>query len=241
LFVLADCLALAWWAWVQVQDPNTLSIQRVRIEGEFRQLKPAQLQATVEGQVKGGFFAVRVDDIRHALQRNPWVKSVAVRRIWPDGLQVTVVEKRAVAMWGERGLLDPEGEVFSPSKESYPPGLIRLDGPPGTEAMMLTRLGELRGWMAPLGVDVDGLTLTSRRAWSFALKEGPTVVVGRMGFGERLGRFVDEYPNLLSRQWNDLERVDLRYTNGFTVSLRKPGGPMAQQQNKEIRNGEKAG
>ena len=240
LFVLADCMALVGWAWVQLRDPHTLPIQWVRVEGEFRQLKPALLQAMVAAEVKGGSYTVRVDAIRQVLLRNPWVQSVAVRRIWPDGLEVRVAEKKAVAVWGEQGLLDPEGQLFSPPKESYPLGLIRLNGPPGAEARMLARLREIREGIAPLGLEVEGLTLTSRRAWSFALRDGPTVVVGRTGFEERVRRFIDRYPQLLSRQWNELGQIDLRYTNGFTVSLKPRSGATAQQK-EEHREGEKAG
>jgi len=237
--VLVDGLALAVWAWLQLRDPQTLPIQKVRIEGEFRRLKPGQLQAIVTKEVRGGFYTVQVDAIREALLQDPWVKSVSVRRRWPDGLQVTVLEKKAVARWGERGLLDPQGVLFTPPKDSYPSNLIKLEGPVGAEAQVLAKLGELKGLIASLGIELDRFTLTPRRAWSFEVKNGPVVIIGRTGFEERVKRFVDKYPTVLSQQWDQLERIDLRYTNGFAVGVKLKQKEATQSQEQAV-DGEKA-
>lgn len=221
VFVVADMMALMAWAAVQLADPNTLPIREVRIEGEFRQLKPERLRATVAAEVEGGFHTVQVAAIRAALLKDPWVKEVSVWRIWPDGLQVTVYERRAVAQWGNRGLLDPDGTLFSPAEDSYPAGLVKLEGPDGSEAQVLAKLRELERLLAGLDRGIAHLTLNSRRSWCFGLKTGPAViVVGRADFDKRVRRFAAKYTELSREESGEWSHVDLRYPNGFAVSSR---------------------
>jgi cell division protein FtsQ len=216
-FIVADVLALLGWAIDRLADPNTLPIREVHIEGEFRQLQPEQLRLLVDDHVYGGFYSVRVAAIRDALMRNPWVSDVMVRRVWPDGLQVTVYERRAVARWGNKGLLTADAILFSPPQDSYPSGLVHLDGPEGTEALVLAKLHELESQLQALHDEVSQLSLSARRSWSFALKQGPTVMVGRTDFKQRVERFVAQYQSVLLPNEEDVDLIDLRYPNGFAV------------------------
>jgi len=167
--------------------------------------------------VQGGFFTVDVDAIRRALLADPWVEQVSVRRQWPDGLTVYVREHIAVARWGEKGLLNVEGEFFSPDKNTFPQHLTELNGPEGTRPQLLDRLRVLRVALSHAGRDVVKLSLSDRRAWSFELDDGLTVIVGRKDFGDRVRRFARVFPTALSSRIADIDRVDLRYTNGFAV------------------------
>ncbi len=67
----------------------------------------------------------------------PWVSDIYVRRNWPDQVEVTVVEKNAVALWNESTLLSEAGELFTPEAETYPANLPQLSGPDGKQVDML--------------------------------------------------------------------------------------------------------
>jgi cell division protein FtsQ len=90
-----------------VRDPNNMPLRSVQVEGEFRKLSAEHLQHAVANAVRGGFFTVNVDAVRRAAESLPWVASARVRRVWPDALQLHVVEQRAAARWGEAGLKCP--------------------------------------------------------------------------------------------------------------------------------------
>ncbi len=224
IFVLVDTVALVSWGGFKLADPNTLPIIEIRIEGEFHQLRPDYLRATVAREITGGFFALEVERIRQALRREPWVKEARVARVWPDGLRVTVSEQRAVARWGREGLLTPEGTVFSPPKESYPQGLPQLVGNLGSEAQVLKRFYELSQFLSPVGWKVARLSLSPRRAWSFQVINGPTVMVGRTDFEGRIRRFIASLGRAVGGEAEGLMQVDLRYANGFAVKSRSMVG-----------------
>ena len=228
-FVVADLCVLLGFAGARLSDPKTLPIREVFIEGEFRQLKPPDLEALVAHQVRGGFFTVRVAEVQRGLRRDPWVKAASVSRQWPGGLRVTVYEERAVARFGERGLLNPEGVLFSPPAASYPDGLPLLEGPEGTEAQVLARYNRLAELLDRAGLLAQGLAQDARGSWRFVLKDGPLVLVGREDFEPRVKRFVAHYGRIAQSGRGVVARVDLRHTNGIAVSFRSEAVPAAHR------------
>ncbi len=219
-FVIVDLVALLSWGMTRLTDPASFPIRSVQIEGEFRQLKPERLQTLVARTTRGGLLMVDVEAIRRSLRRDPWVKGVWVRRFWPDRLVVTVYEQRAVARWGRRGLLNEDGGLFSPPKESYPQGLVQLYGPEGTESQVLNRLRELEFLFTEVDLEIAELGLNPRRSWHFELSNGPRVMVGRTDFDQRIKRFLARHAQLAGDAAGALEQVDLRYTNGIAVSFK---------------------
>src|SRR5205085_1432489 len=73
----------------------------------------ADLEAVMARHAGGNFFAAPIDELRVALERVPWVRKAAVRRVWPHRLEVTIEEHVALARWGGEGLLNTYGERFS--------------------------------------------------------------------------------------------------------------------------------
>jgi cell division protein FtsQ len=211
--VLAGC-AVAW-----LLDPHNLPIRSVRIDGEFRHLSATRLRSVVTAEATGGLFSVNVQDIRAALMADPWVRDVSVRRIWPDHLRVTVYEQRAIAYWGETGLLNDRGQVFHPTRASFPLGLVQLRGPAGSEGVVLRRYRQLAQWFRGHGLRIASVALTERRAWSFSIDGGFQVIVGRNDFEARVQRLLATLPRAPER-FRDGAVIDLRYTNGFAIRPR---------------------
>lgn len=216
---------LAFLVVVAVQyllDPRTLPIRHVQMNGEFRHLSPPVLQEIAEHVVRGGFFNVNVEVIRGALLDEPWVRHVTVRRVWPDSLSVYVQEQIPVARWGERALLNDQGELFAPAVDAFPEGLPILRGPNGTHAEMLARFRFIEHALAQHRQRAAMMTLSDRRAWSFVLAQGTTVILGRRDFLGRFERFTAIIPDFLVGSLDRIDAVDMRYTNGFAVRWKAP-------------------
>src|ERR1700733_13329913 len=88
----AAMIALAWagGAWA-VRQP-VFAFHQVVIDGSLVRVNPAHLQAVVHEELKGTFFTMRLNDARNAFSRVPWVRQIALRRQWPDRLEVNVTE-----------------------------------------------------------------------------------------------------------------------------------------------------
>ncbi|BCL76887.1 hypothetical protein JHS3_26230 [Jeongeupia sp. HS-3] len=193
-------------------------VRQVKIDGELSHVTKEQLQYVIKNELKGTFFTLNLDKTRQAFEKLPWVREVNVRRRWPDRLEVNIEEQRAYARWGSIGLLNTHGERFdAASNEALPV----LEGPEGTEKLMVEGYRMLKDAMAPLQKAPTHLWLSPRRAWRFQLDNGVIVEVGRDDAIERVRRFAVAYPNSLAliAEKHPFEYVDLRYPNGFAVRL----------------------
>ncbi|MDH3984920.1 MAG: cell division protein FtsQ/DivIB, partial [Gammaproteobacteria bacterium] len=71
--------------------------------------------------------------------------------------------------------------------------------------------------LAPLGVKVTRMALDNRRAWHLQLDGAVLLELGRTDGRQRLQRLVRAWPVVFAGRLDALQRVDLRYSNGFSV------------------------
>jgi len=198
-------------------NPENLPVRSVRIETPLKQVTQQQLRQLISAHVQEGFIRLDVDAIRHDLEALPWVYQASVRRSWPDVLMVRIEEQQAVARWGNAGLVNRHGELFTPQDKSDWSQLPLLRGPEGTEMTVVKQYQEVLEMLTPLGIKVSNLTMNERRAWSLRLSNGLQMVLGRNDTHLRMLRFVRVYADVLKPRLEAIDSVDLRYTNGFAV------------------------
>lgn len=218
--LLVTTVAGLSWGTLELSDPSALPIRRVMVAGEFTHLDPAQVQRTVAAEVDAGFFGIDVAALREVLLEEPWIRDATVRRVWPDALQVSIVEQTPVARWGDYGLLNEQADLFVPALDELPSDLVRLNGPLGSEAEVLARYTYVRERLAVLALQPTAVELSARHAWTVTTSGGREIVFGRKDFETRLARFMFGYSRALGEAWPHVGRVDLRYTNGFAVGER---------------------
>ncbi|PHS71039.1 MAG: hypothetical protein COB23_01930 [Methylophaga sp.] len=202
---------------VYLQQEDTLPILHVTVEGDFVHVSKNELIKAVSPYVKGSFIDVDVANIQSAGRSLPWVKQIQVRRVWPDRLHLIVEEQTAVALWGETSLIDASGEVFTPPRNTIPPGLVKLQGPKGTNVAMSMRLVKIQQHVSLLNFKVKKLTLDQRRSWKVNFENGIEVILGRAESEQRLQRFVNVFAGGLQHFQDHIIAVDMRYTNGLSV------------------------
>lgn len=203
-------------------------IQSVRVAGEFRNVDRTALEAVVLESIAGGFFQLDVGAVRAAALSLPWVRDASVRRVWPDSLHVAVIERSAVMRWGEGGLMESDATVFFPTSGIAGFDLLpRLDGPSGSESQVLERYRELRAVLAPLGSPVRRVSMTERGAWRVEMESELTLLLGQWRDAELVQHFTRAFPDVSAMRTAELDQVDLRYANGFSVRWRE-AQPVAQ-------------
>ena len=230
MLLLMAIAGSAIWCVTWLRNPTNMPLRAVHVEGEFRKLSKTQLQTAIAKVAQGGFFAVNVEAVRRAAESLPWVESATVRRVWPDTLQLHVVEQRAAARWGEGGVLNMRGQLFKPEEASIPPKLPQLNGPEELRRRVMENYIAMTAALAPIGRRVQTLALDQRRAWVLTLDNGVEVKLGRDDALKRLGRFVRVYPTVFAAREAELKTVDLRYSNGFAVRWDRSPETAGQQQ-----------
>jgi cell division protein FtsQ len=163
---------------------------------------------------------VDLASVRKALHAVPWVDAVSVQRAWPRGLNVLVIEQVAAARWGASGLLNTRGELFSTAERHIPPELAQLSGPDGKESVVAERYLAAQGRLVQAGLRLTAMRLDARGAWEFDLANGVTVRLGRRQFDERFDKFMLAALKLVTQRGDDIQYIDMRYTNGFAIGWR---------------------
>jgi len=106
---------------------------------------------------------------------------------------------------------------LAPAKITFPGNLPQLEGPEGTQEMVLKEYFFLEQLLRTHGMSLDVLRLDERRAWWFKLNAGLQVELGRENFEERATRFVKIVANALGPRMPDAIKIDMRYPNGYAV------------------------
>ncbi len=197
-------------------------VREVTVAHALQKTAREDIESALHGRIRGNFFAVSGDEVRAGLERLPWVRRAAVRRVWPDRLEVSLEEHVALARWGDDALVNTHGERFFGATEDALPLFV---GPAGTEQEVTLRYARFSDAVSPLQLQVERVVLTPRLAWQLRLSGGLDVMLGRDGelAEARLRRFVGAYGLTLGTIDRKHDYVDLRYPNGF--ALRVPGLP----------------
>ncbi len=213
------CSGVAAWA---VRQP-AFALRQIEIAGTLSQVNPAHLEAVVREELRGNFFTMHLADARKSLRRVPWVRDVALRRQWPNRLEIFVIEHSPLARWNDNALVDKDGEVFI---ADYDGELPQFTGPEGSAGEMSARFAEFGATLGRARLAIGEIRLSARGGWELKTVSTPalTIALGRNDPGQRLGRFVDYYARTvgaLARAGTRVEYADLRYRNGFAA--RVPG------------------
>ena len=200
--------------------PDLFPLREITVRGALRHTSAAQIEQATRGTLSGNFFSVDLAAVRESIEQLPWVRQVIVRRVWPDGLEVSIEERIALARWGDNALVDSYGERFDGQSNAALPTLI---GPPGSEADVTRHYRRFAALLAPLRDPLVRVVLTPRYAWQLRLRSGLRVMLGRdagkLPVEARLARFVAAYPQTLGKLPQRHEYVDLRYPNGFALRV----------------------
>ena len=192
-------------------------IRAIKIEGPFQRVSALQIEEAISDELENGFLSASLSAIQEMVVALPWIDQANVVRRWPGSIEISVSEQIPVASWGESGLLNTRGELFVAAARHVPAELPRLSGPEGQYAIAATRYLDIREQLLPTGLDVRRVHVDARGAWEMTLANGIVIRLGRRGVGERIQLFLDVAANIISRREQEIEFVDMRYSNGFTI------------------------
>lgn len=211
-------LVAALQGWIALQQ---IPVEKITVTGEMNHTRTTAVQDMVQPALAGGFLGADLQQVREQLEALPWIYQASVRRVWPNALEINVVEQLPIARWGETSFLNHEGEPFHPSNRAAWESLPLLRGPDGQADVLMDYYQRLVDMLAPLGLRVTQLEMDGRGEIEAVLSGGQQLVIGGSDFLERMHRFTAVYRAELDGRMDDVERVDLRYERGVAVAFRE--------------------
>lgn len=219
-------LLFSGWQLAKSGFKDIVPVENVEIESSYENISLNDLKQKVVSVLEGGYFTVDLEVIRGALLEMPWVEDASIRRQWPSGLYIRVIEKQPVAYWGAKEFLSSRGELFMPSTISNDRQLPKLSGPEGLQLKVWEFMAQVSKDFDKMGFEVKRLVLDERRSWTFAIvskeiTDEVIVKLGRDDTANRLNRFIQVFNNNKAIDLNAIAVIDLRYPNGFSLRNKK--------------------
>ena len=216
VFLICGVLAVA-----KLYQPETLPFKSIQIYGELSWIDRDRLNGLIMENIDGGFFSLNISQLKTQLEQQAWIESVAVRRVWPDVLQITANEQQPVAIWNGSSVINRYGEIFSPMGQELPKYLVKVSGPEGSHQLLMNHYFAIEKLFQEAGLRVASMDINDRRALQVILTNGVRILLGRVRnedeSAEEVQRFVTAYKGTLSPKFDEVALVDLRYTNGLAV------------------------
>lgn len=192
-------------------------IAEIGLYGEMRHLDRQLLGAELAEEFRGRLLETDVVALRQRLEEEPWVRRASVALRWPGLIEAVLQEEVPVARWGDKGLLNQQGDIFWPALKPEYEGLPRLSGPARDTSRVMAQFHDLNQLFRQADLKIVALDLEARGAWSLTLENGMRIIAGREALNERLARFLRLYQERLAERAGQIEQVDIRYTNGIAV------------------------
>jgi cell division protein FtsQ len=202
------------------QTDQVLPIRSIQLTGTFENLDQREVESTLQRYIGKGFFSLDIHQLQQTLKAKSWTDSVSVRRIWPDKLRVTITEKKPIARWDDDHLLSESARVFAARSADFGHlPLVHADN--HQPDWVLRQFQKLQAQFNRVDEPVVSLQVDSRGALDVTLINGLQIKLGRDHIDHKIDRLVNIYQQQILPRREKIERIDLRYSNGFAVAWKK--------------------
>jgi cell division protein FtsQ len=174
--------------------------------------------------LKGGenLMTLSSADIYGKISASPWIRSVSVRKEFPDRLDILVRETEPFALLDMKGrlfIVDERGKLLEELRESSMPFLPIISGDPFgdkevfSEAIRLVRAVKETGLMTRK----NRIEIIARKLNEIAVNlDGVVVKVGAGEYEDKLSRLAELEEEILNRHI-PVDYIDLRFANRVVV------------------------
>ncbi|MCP3688125.1 MAG: FtsQ-type POTRA domain-containing protein [Gammaproteobacteria bacterium] len=202
------------------QRSTLLPIKTIELSGSFNYIEQKAIEAILRPYVGQGFFSLDIHAVYKLLSDQAWADAVSIRRVWPDQLEVNIIEKKPVARWSRSQLLSNKAVVYDADTTGFD-SLPLVHAVNSEPAGMLRQFYALSGRFSALQETLVSLRQNSRGALDIALADGLVIKVGRSEVNRKIARLISIYKQQIMPRRLHIRQLDLRYSNGFAVTWKK--------------------
>lgn len=221
---MADCQATVY----EFLAAGGLRVEHIKVVGTALMPKAEVDEAIglIEGQ--SSIFEADPHAIQQRLEAKPWVARAEVRRVWPNRIEVLIVERRPMALWQSDGkvqVIDRSGTPISAHDPQRFGNLVLVVGQGA--AAQAAGLLDMLDKHPSLKPHVKAAVFVGQRRWNLRLDNRVEVRLPEEGADEALTYLVrlDSEQQVLARQ---IEAIDLRFPDRLIVKL-PPDSPLNPQ------------
>ena len=221
-FMLGGQLNYDGSPWTRIPDKLAslvgLAADDIRISG-LSHHDPELLMRALDIKPGGSLLGFDAGQARRMLEGMDWVASAAIQRKFPNMLEISVIEREAVAIWQRDGsyyLIDSSGvamgglELLGQSKFL----LVTGEGANFAAAELINHMEAT----PELRKKIRAAAMVGKRRWTLYLDNGVKIALPETGVAEALAKVsaLDASQNILAK---GITELDMRIAGQVTVSI----------------------
>lgn len=194
-------------------------IATVNLSGQ-NHITPGEILATAGVKPTSSLLFLDAEGARTRLEELAWIKRATVQKLYPDRLDIQVVEREGFALWQKDGMINViarDGTVIAPYSDD--PRYIRLPIVVGEGAEgHVTEIVEALSLVPAVREQVRAAIRVADRRWTLKMRNGIDVRLPEFGMPDALQHLavLDREKSLLTR---DVTIIDLRLADRVSVRL----------------------
>lgn len=194
-----------------------IPINNISVFGTFSNIEKKEVKELIITTVSDSkILSSDLMKITSLLESHPWIERAFVRRKWPSGIEVKVIEEVPLARWGDRNFLNDRGEILDLNNRNLS-SLPVLTGVENSERLIMNTYQEINLLLRPAGLKIIELSYDNQGIWKLTLSNGLEILIGRDQIIEKIRRFLIIWMATLKSSSTDMDGVDIRYDNGIAV------------------------
>jgi cell division protein FtsQ len=184
-------------------------LENVHIEGQHN-TRPEDVLATLNADKGTPILSVDIKDVKEQLEKNPWIKAVAVERQLPATLYIAILERAPVAIWqinGKLYLIDEDGfNITAKNIENfaYLPHVVGIDA-----NIYAVKLIEDLKYDTAIAKKMVSAVRYGERRWNLNLEENITVKMPEKNFEAAL-KYLSDLNKVSKLFGQNYKIIDLR-------------------------------
>jgi len=194
-----------------------LAVSKFVVNGAA-QLDVHQVENKLSELVGRSMLMVDVESARASVAEVNWIKSVNIKKAYPDTLVIDLVEREPVALWKSGQtiyLISREGLVIDRAKARH----MHLPQVVGKGAnRVASEFLSVMAHFPNLVARADAYVRVAERRWNIVLDDGPSIMLPAEGWRDALAklRLMNEKDQLLDRE---IVHIDMRLPDRLVLKL----------------------
>ena len=196
-------------------------ITLINISGDLKRVPIQSIENHTNNLLNKRFLSFNAFEVKEKIESLDWVESAEIIRIWPNKIDIRIIEESLLGIWNDDLILNSSGKLYVVDQRSVPENVPRLYGPKGSEKDSMNLFIKINNLLTGRGLYLETLTLDARGSWSFTIKPKIEIKLGKTEINQKLERFFLALDQSLLAKINKVSYIDLRYSEGLAVAWKK--------------------
>ena len=212
---------------------DALPLKGVSIRGDILHQNPSILRENIISKFNGNFYTINLIDAKNVIESLPWVNKALIKRVYPQQIEIRLMEHRAVAIWGIREdakMVNEFGAIFETEvSDDISENMPQFIGSSGTSELILNMYRQLILIFDPMNFKLVKLELSQRGGWFATFEGGASIQFGRGTIdvisdrAKKFARTLELVSTRFEKNPNEFSYADLRHPDGYALRINGVG------------------